>query len=319
MLVHKPTLCACRRPPGLRTVDVVAPLEHSPFHLLVEIDPPDGSPSGSARLQAQVEALAPVASTFLVPDNHLGRPAVSSLVVAADIDARPTIACLNARDRNLLGVRRDLLTARHLGVDELLLLRGDAPTVGGRAGELGVRDLVAECERAGLRYGVTGGGGRLPDWKRGAERVVVQVAWSVEDLRRRAELLSSDLPVYAGVLVVASAAMARRLGDRVPELAPPSWLVDALERDRLAGVHAAIELVEAIEDSGAFAGVHLVPGARSAEVAEALVRSRADRSSVRAPTTVPVACPDRTRAAGTSPPLVDADVPADDPNLRRSA
>ena len=37
-----------------------------------------------------------------------------------------SIACLNARDRNLLGFRRDLLTASlAYGVDEFLFVYGD--------------------------------------------------------------------------------------------------------------------------------------------------------------------------------------------------
>ncbi len=255
------------------------------FDVIAEIEPPSasgprsGARTGSARLRGQTAALAPVASTVLVPDNHLGQPSVSSLVVAAQIESLPAIACLNARDRNLLGVRRDLLTAKHLGIDELLLLHGDAPSVGERAAGVGVRDLVSECERAGVRYSVTGGPGSLADWKRGAERIFVQVGWSVDELERRVERLGTDLPVYAGVLVVASAGMARRLGDRVPELAPPAPLADALERDDLAGVRAAVDLVSALEASGACAGVHLVPGVRSGEVATALRRPRTDSAT----------------------------------------
>jgi 5,10-methylenetetrahydrofolate reductase len=43
------------------------------------------------------------------------------------------IACLNSRDRNLLGFRRDLLTAAVRGVDRFLFVYGDKPTAGGRA------------------------------------------------------------------------------------------------------------------------------------------------------------------------------------------
>lgn len=37
------------------------------------------------------------------------------------------IACLNARDRNLPGLRRDLLTAAAYGVDQFLFVNGDKP------------------------------------------------------------------------------------------------------------------------------------------------------------------------------------------------
>ena len=40
------------------------------------------------------------------------------------------IACLNARDRNALGFRRDLLTAAAYGVDDFLFVYGDRPESG---------------------------------------------------------------------------------------------------------------------------------------------------------------------------------------------
>lgn len=238
------------------------------FEVIAEIEPPR-RPGGS-RHEAQLAELGSVTSRVLVPDNHMGRPAVSSLVVAAGITTHPTIACMNARDRNLLGVRRDLLTAQHLGVEELLVLRGDDLGVGGRTGGVGVRDIVAECAATGLRYSVTGSTGRLPSWKRGASRVFLQVGWTLDDLERRRESLDTDLPVYAGVLVLASSAMARRLAVRVPELRAPDAVVEALERDPLAGVAAAAELISQVRSSGYFGGVHLVPGVRAAETAAAI-------------------------------------------------
>jgi hypothetical protein len=42
------------------------------------------------------------------------------------------IACLHARDRNLLGFQRDLLTAAAYGVDEFLFVYGDRPAPGGQ-------------------------------------------------------------------------------------------------------------------------------------------------------------------------------------------
>ena len=78
------------------------------------------------------------------------------------------------------------------------------------------------------------------------------------------------VPVYAGVLVVASAGMARHL--TIPGLTVPPDLVARLETDRNAGVDAACDLVVGIRDSGAFDGVHLIPVARYREVAARLER-----------------------------------------------
>ena len=55
-----------------------------------------------------------------------------------------SIACLNARDRNLLGFRRDLLTASAYGVDQFLFIYGDEPLAGTRTSELTVRTMLDE-------------------------------------------------------------------------------------------------------------------------------------------------------------------------------
>jgi 5,10-methylenetetrahydrofolate reductase len=79
--------------------------------------------------------------------------------------------------------------------------------------------------------------------------------------------VSLTAPVYAGVMVLASAVMARRLAATIPDIEIPSSLVSAVSRDRSAGVDAACEQILALRDSGAFDGVHLVPVARYREVA----------------------------------------------------
>nr|WP_291819601.1 hypothetical protein [Candidatus Microthrix sp.] len=49
---------------------------------------------------------------------------------------------MNARDRNLLGFRRDLLTAAAYGVEEFLFVYGDRPETGRRSDDLTVRSMI---------------------------------------------------------------------------------------------------------------------------------------------------------------------------------
>ncbi|WP_221305050.1 methylenetetrahydrofolate reductase [Streptomyces sp. Ag109_O5-1] len=84
--------------------------------------------------------------------------------------------------------------------------------------------------------------------------------------------VSLSVPVYAGVMVVASAGMARNLAAKIPDIDIPEKLVADVERDRDAGVAAACEQILAIRDSGAFDGVHLVPVSRYRQVAALLER-----------------------------------------------
>ena len=69
----------------------------------------------------------------MIPDNHVRRATVSSVATTHEVDLTGgrSIACLNARDRNMLGFRRDLLTASAYGVDEFLFVYGDEPVATG--------------------------------------------------------------------------------------------------------------------------------------------------------------------------------------------
>lgn len=252
------------------------------FELVCEIEPP--TRPDLMRVRHQIGALSAVADSFLIPDNHIGRATVSSVAVAHEVQAMGArgIACLNSRDRNLLGLRRDLLTAAAYGVDRFLFVHGDKPTAGGRTSELTVRAMIDEARGAAgnpafagcspFGVGVTSGLRPVPAWKAAADFVLVQVSFSVDALLRWRESTGVQVPVYAGVMVLASAGMARRLAAAIPDIEIPAGLVDAVERDRDAGVDAACEQVLAIRHSGAFDGVHLVPVSRYRDVAARLER-----------------------------------------------
>jgi methylenetetrahydrofolate reductase (NADPH) len=251
------------------------------FEIAAEIEPPTRPDLRAVR--HQIGVLSPVAGSFLIPDNHLGRATVSSVAVAHEVQmmGARSIACLNARDRNLLGFRRDLLTAAAYGVDQFLFVYGDKPSLGGRTSELTVRAMVEEVRslaeeppfagHQNFQVGVTTGLRRpISPWKRAADFVFVQVSYSVEALLRWRDANPVDVPVYAGVMVLASEAMARRLSAAVPDIDIPDELVERVRRDRNAGVEAACAQVLELKASGAFDGIHLVPVSRFREVAARL-------------------------------------------------
>src|SRR5215470_12211615 len=115
------------------------------FDLVCEIEPP--TRPDLRHVRHQIGVLAPIAHSFLIPDNHIGRATVSSIAVAHEVAAMGgrSIACLNSRDRNLLGFRRDMLTAAAYGVSEFLFVYGDKPTAGDRTSELAVRAMMDEA------------------------------------------------------------------------------------------------------------------------------------------------------------------------------
>src|SRR5690242_20675422 len=176
-----------------------------PFTLVCEIEPP--TRPDLRRVRHQIGVLSAVADTFLIPDNHIGRATVSSIAVAHEVQAMggQSIACLNSRDRNLLGLRRDLLTAAAYGVSRFLFVYGDKPSAGGRTSELTVRAMIDETRAlasdpafagvAPFAVGVAAGLRPLPAWKRAADFTFAQVNYSVDALLRWREKADCAGPV----------------------------------------------------------------------------------------------------------------------------
>jgi 5,10-methylenetetrahydrofolate reductase len=218
------------------------------------------------------------------------------------------IACLNSRDRNRLGFRRDLLTAAAYGVDEFLCVYGDEPASGRRSSDLTVRSMLEEVRTFGasqvfagvgpFTVGVTSRLAPFPAWKQEADFLFVQASFDVEALLRWREGVSFSGKVFAGVIVVASATMARNLSaknlsaknlsDGTAQIQVPSSLLSALEADGDAGIDHACRMMAQLRTSGAFDGAHLVPVGRYRAVAARLedegwrrsAAGRANRSRV---------------------------------------
>ncbi len=254
------------------------------FEVVCEIEP--ATTPDLTRVRHQIGVMTPVATSFLIPDNHIGRATVSSIAVAHEVQAMGgrAVACLNARDRNLLGFERDLLTAAAYGVEEFLFVYGDKPTTGGRTSELTVRSMIEHARAATgsaaltgtrpFRLGATTRLTAVPAWKREADFLFVQVGFSLDRLLAWRDTIDAGTDVFAGVMVVASAAMARRLLATIPDIEIPDALVQRLETDPDAGVDLAVDLVDGIRSSGAFTGVHLVPVTRYRQVAARLEQPR---------------------------------------------
>lgn len=241
------------------------------FDLLCEIEPATGPDLTAVR--RQIALLTGIADGFLVPDNHLGRATVSSIAVAQEVEALGgrAIACVNSRDRNVLGFRRDLLTAAAYGVSDFLFVRGDDPGEGTRSTDLTVRQMIDDAHAYTEREFNVGAtlraDGAVPEWKKRADFLLVQVTFDLQRLLAWRETIDYSGRLYAGVMVMASSKMAQRIAATVPEIAVPEDLIGALEHDRDAGIDRALELLESIRESRAFDGVHLIPVGRYGAIA----------------------------------------------------
>ena len=100
------------------------------FVVLAELQPPKGNRltqlfEQADRLKASVEAI-------LVPDLQNAIMRLGSLSVCTLLKARgtETIFTVSCSDRNRLALQSDLLSASALGLDNILILHGDPPSVG---------------------------------------------------------------------------------------------------------------------------------------------------------------------------------------------
>jgi len=249
-----------------------------PFEVICEIEP--ATRPDLMHVRHQIGVLSEVASAFLIPDNHIGRATVSSIAVAHEVRLMGgrSIACINARDRNVLGFQRDLLTAAAYGVDEFLFVYGDRPESGARSDDLTVRSMLTEArafaERTeaigAIRTGAATGLRPVPSWKQEADFLLAQVTYSIDELVRWRSSVEFDGPVYAGVMVLPSPTMARKLSADVPQLAVPEPVLARLDQDPASGVDIACQHIAAIVDSGAFDGIHLIPVNRYRDMAARL-------------------------------------------------
>lgn len=246
------------------------------FEVVCEIEP--ATRPDLTRVRHQIGVLSPVATRFLIPDNHIGRATVSSVAVAHEVAQMGcrAVACINARDRNLLGFRRDLLTAAAYGVEEFLFVYGDRPETGRRSDDLTVRSMIdmargfADEHALPIRIGVSCGLGTVPAWKHDADAWYLQVSYDLEAMATWRAGVDFDGAVYAGVMALPSAGMARKVSADVPQLAVPRPVLDRLDADPDAGIDLAVELVVGLRDSGVFDGAHLIPVNRYRQVAAAL-------------------------------------------------
>ncbi|MCC5951115.1 MAG: methylenetetrahydrofolate reductase [Acidimicrobiia bacterium] len=248
----------------------------SSFEVVCEIEP--ATRPDLMRVRHQIGVLSTIATRFLIPDNHIGRATVSSIAVAHEVTQMGgrAVACINARDRNLLGFRRDLLTAAAYGVEEFLFVYGDRPETGRRSDDLTVRSMIdiarefSESHDRPIRIGASCGLGPVPAWKQQADAWYVQVSYTLQALLDWRSTVDFDGAVYAGVMALPSATMARKLSTDVPQLAVPADIIDRLDADPATGVELAADLVTGVRDSSAFDGVHLIPVNRYRELAATL-------------------------------------------------
>jgi methylenetetrahydrofolate reductase (NADPH) len=237
------------------------------FRLIYEIDPP--REATLTKFFRQLEIFGDVVDAVLIPDNHLGRSALSSVALAIEAakrGVRPIVA-LNARDRNHLRLHSDFLTLRAFGVEEVLLLFGDRIETG--RSDLTVRRMLEHEGGDGLRRGVVAPLSKALAWRRAADFLVTQLG--VAGLKSAAALREQawSKPVYGGTAALPTREMATKVLASIPGFTVPDGYLAAFEDDPESGFRFALECLDEL-CAGGVDGAHLVVPAGRVRFAEML-------------------------------------------------
>jgi hypothetical protein len=237
------------------------------FRLIYEVEPP--REATLTKFFRQLEIFGDVVDAVLIPDNHLGRSAISSVALAIEAAKRGfrPIVALNARDRNHLRLHSDFLTLRAFGVEEVLLLFGDRIETG--RSDLTVRRMLEHEGGDGLRRGVVAPLTKALAWRKAADFLVTQLG--LEGLKSAAALREQawSKPVYGGTAALPTREIATKVLASIPGLTVPDGYLSAFDDDPESGFRFALECLDELCDGGVD-GAHIVVPAGRLRFAEML-------------------------------------------------
>jgi 5,10-methylenetetrahydrofolate reductase len=273
------------------------------FTISGEIDPPKGANKETIIHQAKL--LKPHVVAANVTDNPLGIVIMNTLVPChiiqneVGLEAVYQVTC---RDRNRIAIQSDLLGAAAMGINNVLALTGDHPSLGDHPQakpvfDLGSVELVGlikkmvseETDYAGnkldvapkMHIGVALSPGIEPiepeimklekKIEAGAEFAQTQCVYDTKILEKLLDATSHlNLPILPGIAPLKSVGMARFMASNVPGVTIPDDMIEVLKnakdiKDATVKITAA--LLSDIKDLG-FPGVHIMPVGMDAYVGE---------------------------------------------------
>jgi methylenetetrahydrofolate reductase (NADPH) len=269
-------------------------LESGKFAVTSEVGPPKGT--DLKKMIEHIHLLKGLVDGINVTDNQSSVMRLSSLggtCIIKEAGGEPILQ-VTCRDRNRMGIQSDLLFAYSRGIRNVLCLTGDAVVVGDHPTAKGVFDLdsvqLLDLFRV-LETGKDMGGNKLdgavsffrgstvtpeaqplaPQMLKfekkveaGAQFFQTQAVYDMDALRRFMDRARKHpVKILAGILVLASAKMAKYLNDKVPGVFVPAGLIEELEGApkggaRKKGVEIAARMVRQIKEEKTCDGVHIM-------------------------------------------------------------
>jgi methylenetetrahydrofolate reductase (NADPH) len=259
-------------------------------------------------LVAKVRPLRGLADAVNVTDGagarvQMGSLAAAALLLGAGVEPILQLTC---RDRNRIGLQSDLLAAAALGIENLLLLRGDNPSAGDQPDAKPVFDLdtltlsmvardLRDQQKLMSGQKVSGNANFFigatdapidppPGWSpdrlkakiaAGAQFAQTQFCMDPAVVRRYMQRLAENglgsFRLVIGVVPLLSAQSARWIRDNLPGSIIPESVVARMEgaRDPVReGRKICDELVEQLKETPGIGGVHIMMPGNDAGLAE---------------------------------------------------
>ena len=292
--------------------DLARVLGEGKFAITAEVTPPlAGAPDA---LLEKARPLRGVVDAVNVTDGAGARVHMSSLAAAAVLarDGIEPVLQMTCRDRNRIALESDLLGASALGIRNILVLRGDDPSVGDHPEAKPVfdfesRDLLQAATAMGTAGTLPSGRKITPppvlflgaadtpieppdDWhpqalidkaEAGARFIQTQFCFDTGIVRRYAQGLAraglaGRLSILIGIGPLASARSALWMRKNLWGTTIPDALIERLENarePREEGIAICAELLAELAEIPGIAGAHLMAPLNEAAVPAAVARS----------------------------------------------
>jgi methylenetetrahydrofolate reductase (NADPH) len=264
------------------------------FLVTTEVGPPKGV--DISEMIHHIDVLKDKVDAINVTDHQssvMRFPSLGGCLLIKEVGGEPILQ-MTCRDRNRLALQADLLLAYSRGIVNVLCLTGDSIDVGDHREAKPVFDSDSVQLLKMIRTMESGkdiGGNDLKGVPKfclgasvhpeadliepqlikfdkkvaaGAQFFQTQGIFEVASLRRFMQYASQfDIKILAGIIVLASARMAKYMNDNVPGIIVPQTTIDELAsvekgKGRQKGIEIAARLIRTIKEENLSHGIHIM-------------------------------------------------------------
>ena len=269
-------------------------LNSNEFLVTTEVGPPKGA--DVSEMIHHIDVLKDKVDAINVTDHQssvMRFPSLGGCLVVKELGGEPILQ-MTCRDRNRLALQADLLLAYSRGIVNVLCLTGDSVDVGDHRDAKPVFDsdsvqLLKMIKT--MESGKDAGGNDLKGIPRfclgasvhpeadliepqlvkfekkvaaGAQFFQTQGIFDIASLRRFMQYASQfNTKILVGIIVLASARMAKYMNDNVPGIMVPQSMIDELAgvekgKGRQKGIEIAARLMKTIKEENLSHGIHIM-------------------------------------------------------------